>query len=135
VVVAALLASIGRLQVRQWLCSWSWEYARAEWSLLAARAHDHCDHNHSLLTSAPFPVQDSFKEPKELGECLLTACHEEKCRGGRFADAKRCCGIGKEGAAMVRDLLAANDVAWTLIDSGVVDEEWDLFKLFKEHCI
>ena len=38
-------------------------------------------------------------------------------------------------AAMVRDLLAANDVAWTLIDSGVVDEEWDLFKLFKEHRI
>ena len=36
---------------------------------------------------------------------------------------------------MVRDLLAANDVAWTLIDSGVVDEEWDLFKLFKEHRI
>ena len=88
-----------------------------------------------LLISAPFPVQDSFKEPKELGECLLTACHEEKCRGGRFADAKRCCGIGKEGAAMVRDLLAANDVAWTLIDSGVVDGEWDLFKLFKEHRI
>ena len=36
---------------------------------------------------------------------------------------------------MVRDLLAANDVAWTLIDSGVVDEEWDLFNLFKEHRI
>lgn len=41
----------------------------------------------------------------------------------------------RDGAAMVRDLLAANDVAWTLIDSGVVDEEWDLFKLFKEHRI
>jgi len=43
--------------------------------------------------------------------------------------------VSAKGAAMVRDLLAANDVAWTLIDSGVVDEEWDLFKLFKEHCI
>ena len=41
-----------------------------------------------------------------------------------------------KGAAMVRDLLAAaNDVAWTLIDSGVVDEKWDLFNLFKEHRI
>ena len=80
-------------------------------------------------------MQDSFKEPEELGKFLLTALHEGVCRGSRFADAKKCCGIGKEGATMVRDLLAANDVAWTLIDSGVVDEEWDLFNLFKEHRI
>jgi hypothetical protein len=45
-----------------------------------------------------------------------------------LADAKKRWGVGKKGAAAApRVVLAADEVAWTLIDSGV-DKEWELLK-------
>ena len=72
-------------------------------------------------------------EPEELARVTFNRLTQRRLPWDRFCRRHEARGYRQKGCAT--DLLAASDVAWALIDSGVVDEEWDLFKLFKEHRI
>ena len=90
----------------------------------------------------PPPGQNGFKQTGELanvdaekaaidtlkqGWAQTPAAFAEK-KAEMLTDAKKWWGVGKKGAAAApRVVLAADEVAWTLIDSGV-DKEWELLK-------
>jgi hypothetical protein len=71
-----------------------------------------------------FEAEKAAIEELKKGFAQTPAAFAEK-KAALLADAKKRWGIGKKGSALApRVVLAADEVAWTLINSGV-DKEWE----------
>jgi hypothetical protein len=83
---------------------------------------------------ASFDLEKAAIDALKRGWAQTPAAFADK-KAEMLADAKKRWGIGKKGAAAApRVVLAADEVAWTLIDLGV-DKEWALFKEQREKCM